>query len=243
MARTKSFVSRSRELPRSLETQFSLVRDRYVIDVPRGRGHTTVADDFHLDPTAIFGRQAPLYVEIGSGRGEQITSFAASHPQLDFLAFEVWTPGVARLAVEAARQELDNVRVIEADAQQALPILLSPASTAEVWTFFPDPWRKSRHHKRRLVSRDFAVQVADILEDGGVWRLATDWENYAEQMLEVVNATAQFALADVDAGGVGTFSARFPGRVLTHFEQRSIAEGRPTWDLAAVRLPRLPVAP
>lgn len=244
-ARTKSFVSRSRELTPPLEAQFRQVRDRYVLAVPRGEGNTTVAPGYRLDVDATYGRHAPLYVEIGSGRGEQIVSFAADHPELNFLAFEVWTPGVARLAVEAGKQDLGNVRVIEADAQQALPTLLSAASVAEVWTFFPDPWRKTRHHKRRLVSSSFAAVVADLLEDGGIWRMATDWENYADQMLEVMSAAPDFVLDTLDDnGGSGEspagFSARFAGRVRTHFEQRGEAEGRPTWDLTAVRLPRQP---
>lgn len=254
-ARTKSFVSRSRELAPALAAQYQQVRERYVLDVPRGEGNTTVAPGYRLDPQAIYGRHAPLYLEIGSGRGEQIVSFASDHPELNFLAFEVWTPGIARLAVEAGKRGLENVKVIEADAQQALPTLLPAASVAEIWTFFPDPWRKTRHHKRRLVSAAFSEVVADLLEDGGIWRMATDWENYAEQMLEVMTADPDFAVATEDAEAMspssrGTqmsvpqgFSPRFSGRVRTHFELRGEAEGRPTWDLAAVRLPRQPDGP
>ena len=236
MARTKSFTRRIRDMNPSLERQFAAVRDDYVVDVPRGVGETTVADGYRLDVEGAFGRGAPLFVEIGPGRGEQIVDFASHHLELNFLAFEVWTPGIARLVVAAADRGLTNIRVIEADAQQALPIILEPASVREVWTFFPDPWRKTRHHKRRIVSLEFAKVVADRLEDGGVWRMATDWENYAEHMLEVMGAAPDFLIADAD--GVPAFSPRFEGRIETHFEQRGMEAGRGTWDIAAVRFPR-----
>lgn len=236
MARTKSFTRRARDVNPSLERQFQEVRQDFVIDVPRGVGETTVADGFRLDVEGAFGRRAPLFVEIGPGRGEQIVHFAATHPNTDFLAFEVWTPGIVRLAIAGAAAGLTNVRVIEADAQQALPVLLEPASVAELWTFFPDPWRKSRHHKRRIVSPSFAKVVADLLEDGGTWRMATDWENYAEHMLEVMSDAPNFELET--KGGVPTFSPRFEGRIQTHFEDRGAQAGRGTWDIAARRLPR-----
>lgn len=238
LARTKSFARRARDLPPSLERQYEQVREQYVVNVARGLGYTTVAADAKLDVIDLFGRDAPLVVEVGSGRGEQIVSFAAAHPEWNFLAFEVWTPGIARLAVAAGRAGLTNIRVIEADAQQALPVLLGPDTALELWSFFPDPWRKSRHHKRRLVSAAFAQMVADLLKDGGIWRMATDWEDYAQQMLAVVVACPQFALPDEDEDGQPTFSSRFAGRITTHFEQRAADEGRPVWDLAAVRLPR-----
>lgn len=238
MARTKSFTRRVRDLNPSLEAQFDRVRDDFVIEVPRGIGETTVAEDFRLDVEAAFGRQAPLFVEIGSGRGEQVVAYAAEHPEFDFLAFEVWTPGVARLAVAAAKQGLTNIRVIEADAQQALPFLLEEGTVHEVWTFFPDPWRKARHHKRRIISLPFTPVVARLLEDGGVWRMATDWENYAEQMLEVMSAAPDFVLEDRDDTGQPTFSPRFEGRVETHFEKRGQEAGRPSWDITALRVPR-----
>ncbi len=237
MARTKSFTRRARDLNPSLERQFQEVKDRFVIEVPRGIGETTVADGHRLDVEGVFRRQAPLFVEIGPGRGEQIVHYASMHPEYNFLAFEVWYPGLARLSIAAAKANLTNVSVIEADAQQALPILLPPATVTELWTFFPDPWRKSRHHKRRIVSPSFANVVADLLVDGGVWRMATDWENYAEQMLEVMSAAPQFQLEE-DEGGNPTFSPRFEGRVKTHFEDRGAQAGRPSWDIAAVRRPR-----
>ncbi|WRS29383.1 tRNA (guanosine(46)-N7)-methyltransferase TrmB [Actinomycetaceae bacterium MB13-C1-2] len=187
MARTKSFTRRSRDLKPALERAFAKHRDKYVIEVPRDVGLTTAHPDFRLSPTEVFGREAPLVVEVGSGRGEQMLTAAASNPERDYLAFEVWVPGLARLTAKAGEAGLTNIRVIEADAQLALKSILDEATVSELWTFFPDPWRKSRHHKRRLVSDDFAETVARVLEDGGLWRLATDWENYAGQMLGVLS--------------------------------------------------------
>lgn len=243
LARTKSFTRRSRALPPALARDFAAVEDRYVVQVPRGQGMTSVDPDFQLDAAALFGREAPLVVEVGSGRGEQIVSYASAHPEMDFLAFEVWVPGVARLAVKAAEAGLTNLRIVEADAQQALSTMLPDASVSELWTFFPDPWRKARHHKRRLVGADFASTAARVLVDGAAWRLATDWADYAEQMLDVVAATKclknPFAPEGSSAGDEGGgYAPRFTGRVATHFEQRAAEEGRPARDILAIRLPR-----
>lgn len=250
MARTKSFTRRSRDLTPSLDRVFQKHRDSYVIDVPRDIGLTTVAPDYRLDVARAFGREAPLVVEIGSGRGEQIISAATANPERNYLAFEVWVPGMARLVADAGQAGITNIRVIEADAQLALKTMLAEASVSEVWTFFPDPWRKTKHHKRRLVGDDFSGTVARVLEDGGLWRLATDWEDYAGQMLSVLGRAKELqnpyeaelpqdgADSEVPAPGTGGFSPRYEGRVFTHFEERGSKAGRPSWDLVAARLPR-----
>lgn len=264
MARTKSFTRRSRELTPSLERAFQKHRGAYVIEVPRDVGLTTVHRDYRLDIREAFGREAPLVVEVGSGRGEQVLNTAAQNPERNYLALEVWVPGIARLTAKAAEAGLSNVRVIEADAQLALETMLDEGSVSELWTFFPDPWRKTRHHKRRLVSDSFAQTAARVLEVGGLWRLATDWEDYAGQMLgvlsraeelenpyeieppavlESIQGVAQDTAEDtvqVSLPETGGFSPRFEGRVLTHFEERGVKAGRPAWDLVAVRLPRMP---
>ena len=144
----------------------------------------------------------------------------------------------------AASADVDNLRVIEADAQQAIPIVLDPESVAEVWTFFPDPWRKARHRKRRLVSEAFASEVARILPEGGIWRLATDWDDYAWQMRDVIEAAPEFANPyegerpdpedpEPERGG---FAPRFEGRVLTHFEERGRDAGRHAHEIVGVRM-------
>ena len=147
MSRTKSFTRRTRELPANLVRTWEAHAHRYVVEPRRGVGYTTVAQDFTIDLAEIFGRNAPVTLEIGSGTGEQIVAAAAAHPERDFLALEVWVPGIAKLVSKAAEAGVDNIRVIEADAAQALPIMLEDACLDEVWTFFPDPWRKARHRK------------------------------------------------------------------------------------------------
>ena len=246
MSRTKSFTRRSRELPPNLARTWDAHAERYVIEPRRGIGYTTVAEDFRLDPVELFGRRAPLTLEIGSGTGEQIVAAAAAHPDRDYLALEVWVPGIAKLVSKAVEAGVDNIRVLEADAAQALPFLLVDASLDEVWTFFPDPWRKARHRKRRLVSDAFALQVARVLRDGGVWRLATDWDDYAWQMRDVIEACPLFENPyrgqrpdpedpEPERGG---FAPRYEGRVVTHFETRGIDAGRRAHDIVGVRVPR-----
>ena len=246
MSRTKSFTRRSRELPVNLARTWEAHADRYVIEPRRGVGYTTVADDFHLDTEELFGRRAPLTLEIGSGTGEQIVAAAAANPDRDYLALEVWVPGIAKLISKAVDAGVDNIRVLEADVAQALPIMLGDACLDEVWTFFPDPWRKARHRKRRLVSDEFALQVARVLRDGGVWRLATDWDDYAWQMRDVIEGCPLFENPyvgqrpdpedpEADRGG---FASRYEGRVVTHFETRGIDAGRRVHDIVGVRLPR-----
>lgn len=248
MSRTKSFTRRSRELPPNLARTWDAHAERYVIEPRRGIGYTTVAEDFRLDPVELFGRRAPLTLEIGSGTGEQIVAAAAAHPDRDYLALEVWVPGIAKLVSKAVEAGVDNIRVLEADVAQALPIMLGDACLDEVWTFFPDPWRKARHHKRRLVSDEFAREIARVLRDGGVWRLATDWDNYAWQMRDVIEACPLFENPyrgqrpdpedpEPERGG---FAPRYEGRVVTHFETRGIDAGRRAHDIVGVRVPRQP---
>ena len=246
MSRTKSFTRRSRELPPNLARTWEAHAERYVIEPRRGIGYTTVAEDFRLDPVELIGRSAPLTLEIGSGTGEQIVAAAAADPDRDYLALEVWVPGIAKLVSKAVEAGVDNIRVLEADVAQALPIVLGDACLDEVWTFFPDPWRKARHRKRRLVSDAFALQVARVLRDGGVWRLATDWDDYAWQMRDVIEACPLFENPHVGQRPDpedpepqrGGFAPRYEGRVVTHFETRGIDAGRRAHDIVGVRVPR-----
>jgi tRNA (guanine-N7-)-methyltransferase len=183
-----------------------------------------------FDLSAWFGRRAPLVVEIGSGVGEATVALAAARPSYDVLAFEVWQPGVADTLHRMAQAGVDNVRLMSVDAVWSLEHLLEPGSVSELWTFFPDPWPKKRHHRRRLVTPSFARLAASRLVTGGVWRLATDWPDYAEQMRTVLEAEPQVSnLYD----GV---APRWPDRPLTRFERRGIAAGRPVTDLAYRRV-------
>jgi tRNA (guanine-N7-)-methyltransferase len=185
---------------------------------------------YRLDVQEVFGRRAPLVVEVGSGAGDALVAGATQRPDWDFLAFEVWRPGLghalAKLAQAGHGRVPGNVRLVEADASLALRTILAPGSVQEVWTFFPDPWPKARHHKRRIVTTAFADTVARLLPEGGVWRLATDWDDYAVAMREVLDAHP--ALRPVATG-------RAPLRPVTRFERRGVEAGRSITDLAYAR--------
>ena len=174
-----------------------------------------------------FGRSAPLIVEIGSGVGEATGALAAARPSYDVLALEVWRPGVAASLAEVAAAGADNVRFCSIDAVWALEHLVEPEGLVELWTFFPDPWPKKRHHKRRLVDASFVALVASRLRPGGTWRLATDWADYARQMRELLDAEPALR------GGV---VERWSERPVTKFERKGVAAGREITDLAYTRL-------
>ena len=246
MSRTKSFTRRTRELAPNLARTWEAHASRYVVEPRRGVGYTTVAEDFRLDLPELFGRERAVTLEIGSGTGEQIVAAAAAHPERDFLALEVWVPGIAKLVSKAVSAGVDNIRVLEADAAQALPIMLGDGVLDEVWTFFPDPWRQARHRKRRLVCDDLSLEVVRLLRNRGAWRLATNWDAYAWQMRDVVEACE--LLDNPYAGqrpdpndpqpGRGGFAPRFSGRVVTHFETRGMDAGRRAHDIVGIRRPR-----
>lgn len=170
-----------------------------------------------------FGREAPLVVEIGSGIGEATAALAATRPTYDVLAFEVWRPGVADALARVAEAGATNVRFCTVDAVWSMEHLIRPDGLAELWTFFPDPWHKKRHHKRRLVTPEFARLAASRLAPGATWRLATDWSDYAEQMVEVLDA-----VPDLSGGVV----PRWEERPVTKFERKGLAAGRSITDLA-----------
>ena len=155
--------------------------------------------------------------------GEATAALARLRPDNNVLAFEVWRPGVATTLALLDEVGVQNVRLISVDAVWVLEHLFAPGSVEELWTFFPDPWPKKRHHKRRLVSAPFAALVASRLRPGGVWRLATDWEEYAEQMQAVL---------DAEPGLRGGPTDRWADRPLTKFERKGIAAGRGIVDLA-----------
>jgi tRNA (guanine-N7-)-methyltransferase len=180
-------------------------------------------DESGFSVTERFGRVAPLIVEIGSGVGEATAALAAGRPSYNVLVFEVWRPGVADTFRRLEQVGVDNVRAISVDAVWSFEHLLAPASVAELWTFFPDPWPKKRHHKRRLVTPAFAELAASRLVPGAWWRLATDWAEYAEQMVAVLDAVPSLT------GGV---VERWPDRPVTKFERKGRAAGREITDLA-----------
>lgn len=192
--------------------------DRLAVTVPDGPGEP-------LDVAALFGRAAPVVLEIGSGMGEATLAQAGADPERDYLAVEVHTPGIARLLSEVDALGLHNVRALRADALEVLRHRLAPASLAGIHVYFPDPWPKARHHKRRIIQPAHTALLAGALEPGGRLHCATDWPDYAEAMLAALRAEP---LLENTAPG---YAPRPASRPVTRFEQRGIAAGRPIADL------------
>ena len=199
-------------------------RHRYLIEVEREHTSTSVAAGPPLDLVDLFGRPGPLIVEIGPGAGEALLLGASTRPEANLLAFEVHQPSLARLVKRLADTDLGNVRLVEADAVAGIRRLLPESSIDELWTYFPDPWPKARHHKRRILGQDFAELAAGRIAPGGIWRLATDWADYAEQMRGVLDRHPDFVADRTAAAG--------PDRAVTRFEQRGLDAGRKIVDLA-----------
>ncbi len=177
------------------------------------------------DFSLAFGRQAPLVLEIGFGMGDATATIAAARPEVDFLGIEVHPPGVGALLKRIGELGLANLRIVQHDAVEVLEQMVAPASLAGVHVFFPDPWHKLRHHKRRLVQPGFVRLLASRLAPGATLHCATDWENYAAQMLEVLSAEP--SLRNTAAG----YAERPALRPLTKFENRGLGLGHGVWDL------------
>lgn len=215
------------------ERAWTELAPRYVIETPRDLAATSVLPGSSIDPVAVWGREAPLVVEIGSGQGHAIVHAATSRPDTDFLAIEVFRAGLARTMLDADRAGARNLRLVEANAPEVLQHLLPAGSVDELWVFFPDPWHKKKHTKRRLIADGFGTIAAAALKDGGALRLATDWEDYALQMREVMAAAPDF-----EATFEGEWAPRFDGRVLTAFERKGARVGRDIRDLSYRRVAR-----
>jgi tRNA (guanine-N7-)-methyltransferase len=220
-----SFIRRGGRLNARQQAAWDALAATHVIDVPRCGPSTSVDPSFELDVAATFGRSAPLTVEIGSGRGDALVAAARTQPDVNFLGLEVYVPGVAQTLVAARHEPLvANLRLAIANAPEALATMLPPGSAREVHTWFPDPWHKARHHKRRLITVGFTGLVARVLEPEGIWRIATDWADYAEWIAEVL-ARSPFM--------EGTSVRRYAGREETRFERKGVAAGRVIHDFEA----------
>ncbi|MES3023808.1 MAG: tRNA (guanosine(46)-N7)-methyltransferase TrmB [Pseudomonadota bacterium] len=178
-----------------------------------------------LDVEQAFGRKAPVILEIGFGMGATTSHIAAAMPDKDFIGVEVHTPGVGSLLKQIGEQGLTNLRLIQHDAVEVLKQMVVPNSLAGVHVFFPDPWHKARHNKRRLIQPEFVKLLTDALAPGGYLHLATDWEDYAVQMLEVLSAEA--GLQNTAEG----YAPQPAYRPLTKFENRGLKLGHGVWDL------------
>ena len=178
-----------------------------------------------LELDAIFGRVAPKFVEIGFGMGETTATVAAQHRENDYLGIEVHTPGVGSLLKAIDERDLTNVRIIQHDAVEVLSEMIPPAALSGVHIFFPDPWPKKRHHKRRLLQPAFVSLIAERLAAGAYLHAATDWREYAEFILEVLSAEPRLANIAED------YAPRPDYRPLTKFEARGLKLGHGVWDI------------
>lgn len=180
-----------------------------------------------LDMAEVFGRVAPIVLEIGFGMGKSLVEMAKNEPDKDFIGIEVHTPGVGACLSDAAEQGVTNLRVYDHDAVAILADCIADNSLARMQLFFPDPWHKKRHHKRRIVQPEFVQKLRNKLALGGVFHMATDWENYAEHMLEVMSQAPGFN----NLSSSGDYVPRPEQRPLTKFEQRGHRLGHGVWDL------------
>ncbi|OGI44870.1 MAG: tRNA (guanosine(46)-N7)-methyltransferase TrmB [Candidatus Muproteobacteria bacterium RIFCSPHIGHO2_01_FULL_65_16] len=220
----RSFVRREGRITKAQERALTELWPRYGVD----------AGDAPLDLCALFGRKAPVHVEIGFGNGDVLAAMAARHPEYDYLGIEVHRPGIGALLRRLEAAGLGNARVMRADAEEVLARNIPDAALSAVYIFFPDPWPKKRHHKRRLIQPEFAELVRRKLQPGGMLHLATDWRDYAEQMLDVLSQTPGFE----NTAAAGAFAPRPEERPLTKFEQRGKRLGHEVYDLSFRRSQR-----
>ena len=213
----RSFVKRAGRLTPSQARALEQLWPRFGVDPP--------AEPLDLD--TLFGRQAPRTLEIGFGNGDNLAELAARHPERDYLGVEVHDPGVGHLLLRMEREGLENIRIAHHDAVEVVSRWLPPAALDEILVFFPDPWHKKRHHKRRLVQPAFLERLARVMVPGARLHLATDWAPYAEQMLEVCEASPHFENV-VPGGG---YASRPDTRPQTKFERRGLKLGHEVFDL------------
>lgn len=211
----KSFVTRAGRMGTGQIKALAELGPRFVLPYQAER----------LDPAQVFGRQAPLVLEIGFGMGGATAEIAQTLPDHDFIGCEVHEPGVGALLKLIDEKQITNIRIVQHDAVEVLRDMIGPGVLAGVHIFFPDPWHKKRHNKRRLIQPEFVAQLVQHLAPGGYLHCATDWQPYAEQMLEVL--TAEPALLNTAPG----YADKPAYRPLTKFENRGIKLGHGVWDL------------
>jgi tRNA (guanine-N7-)-methyltransferase len=226
--RVASFVHQRNRLTEGQANAWARLWPRYGVDVADVQSGAVP-----YDPPAWFGRRAPLVLEIGSGTGESTAAQAAAAPATDHLAVEVFEPGLAQLLMRIEEAGLANLRLVRGDAVDLLRDHVPPATLHGIRVYFPDPWPKRRHHKRRLVQPDFVALAASRLVPGGTLHLATDWADYAVQMRAVCAAEPLLEHPSADADG---WTPRPQWRPVTRFERRARAEGRAVRDLVLHRV-------
>ncbi len=217
----RSFVRRSGRLTEGQARALETLWPRFGIEVSKSA----------LSFQQMFQRQAPVFLEIGFGMGQSLAEMAKQRPENDFIGIEVHKPGVGSLLCQIKEHDLDNIRVISADAVEVMNSMIVEESLEGVYLFFPDPWHKKRHHKRRIVQPAFLEKIVKHIKPGGILHMATDWENYAEHMLEVAD---NCDLLENKAGS-RNYSPDTGNRVETKFERRGLKLGHGIWDLIYVR--------
>jgi tRNA (guanine-N7-)-methyltransferase len=218
----RSYVRREGRITKAQRRALRELWPRYGLDLAPGP----------IDFAGVFGRRAPLMLEIGFGNGEALCELARSHPQNDYVGIEVYRPGIGSLLLKLETLMLRNVRVICGDAEQVFAEHIAADSLDAVYLFFPDPWPKKRHHKRRLIQPDFVTRVARSLRPDGRMHIATDWQDYAEHALAVALQTPALE----NTAGLHGYVSRPDVRLLTRFERRGQALGHQVWDLVFRRV-------
>lgn len=222
LRRIRSFVRREGRLTAGQQHALDVLFPRFGVE----------QSDAHINFTQLYGREAPTIVEIGFGNGDTLATIAKNHPENNYLGIEVHRPGVGHLLMRVEEYGLSNVRVMCADAVEVLQRQIADNTLEAVYLFFPDPWHKKRHHKRRQVQPEWAQLIRSKLRIGGYLHMATDWQEYAEHMLAVLADAEGFANQAVDS----EFIQRPDYRPCTKFEQRGIRLGHGVWDLMFKRI-------
>jgi len=217
LRKIRSFVRREGRLTRGQQRGLEIIWPQFGIEHDIGP----------LDLDKIFGRSAPRVLEIGFGNGASLAEQAMQHPEIDFLGIEVHRPGVGNLLQVIEREGLTNIRVMQEDAVEILREQIPLNSLDKVQLFFPDPWHKKKHHKRRIVQLDFAALLYERLKQGGIFHMATDWQHYAEHMLEIMKLAPGYK----NISETNDYVPRPETRPLTKFEQRGHRLGHGVWDL------------
>jgi tRNA (guanine-N7-)-methyltransferase len=205
----RSFVRREGRMTKGQKKAFKELWPKYCLELSQGK----------IDFAKVFGRDTPLILEIGFGMGQSLLTMAEVHPEQDFIGIEVFRPGVGHLFAELAKQKLTNVRIYCADAIEVLQQCIVDHSLNEILIFFPDPWPKKRHHKRRLIQPEFIALSAKKLKSKGLLHIATDWEDYANHIFNVILQSNLF------------HQIKTKPRPVTKFEQRGQRLGHKIWDI------------